>query len=106
MGRSTNIIKSFSRTNLNLLIQVLTGHALVAHHLRRWVPALEDECSLCQEGEETTYHLYFDCPAMRWARLETDNYKSREEAILAFFKRQVLTKLFTERSNACGQQAI
>ena len=91
------------RESLNLLVQAGTGHALVAHHVGQWCRDIEDKCLLCNEGKETTSHLYFDCPALARQRMQREHLsseKTTEENILDFFSGQPsLVSLFRSRSN-------
>ena len=48
-GRKIKKLAQRSRQNLNLLIQVGTGHTLLAHHTGKWTE-MEDKCKLCLEG--------------------------------------------------------
>ena len=61
-GKTKKLVK-WSKQNLNLLIQIGTGHALVAHHISKWTE-VEDKCQICEEGEESTPHLFFQCQAL------------------------------------------
>ena len=96
----------FRRKSLNLITQVMTGHALVAYHMGKWTPWLDTTCKLCLEDEESTSHLFFNCPAMAWARLEVGaTGRSLEEDILSFFGTPALRELLNERSDSAGRAA-
>ena len=93
-----------SKNSLNILIQAGTGHALVNHHTHQWVDG-DDECELCLEGEETTEHLYFECPALWQLRRETNNLDTNfEDKVIIFFSDEVLKNLFSRRAAECGSR--
>ena len=93
-----------SKNSLNILIQAGTGHALVSHHTHQWVDG-DDECELCLEGEETTEHLYFECPALWQLRRETNNLDTNfEDKVIIFFSDEVLKNLFSRRAAECGSR--
>ena len=50
-GRKLKKLSLWSRNTLNLLVQIGTGHALVAHHISKWTET-EDICKLCEESQE------------------------------------------------------
>ncbi len=95
-----------SKHQLNLIVQVCTGHALVAHHLSQWLEDMQDVCKLCEEASETTAHLYFDCPAMQRPRRETSSIEQFENRLLAFFSDSQVSNLMGSRSLACGNAGI
>ena len=106
-SRNVHKLINYSRKSLNLLVQVITGHALVAYHMGKWLPQLDKTCNLCREDEETTSHIYFECPVMRWARLETEaTGRNLEDGILSLFGRPVIEELFETRSAAGGQHRL
>ncbi len=105
-------LAKWTRTRLNLLVQVGTGHALVANHLCKWTEIL-NECSLCLEEEESIEHLFYDCPALwrriverkaaeiaRAARQEIPAAGQTEWDLVKFFSEEPLVQLFRERSDA------
>ena len=100
-GKKLKKLAKESKQRLNLLVQVGTGHALVANHLSHWIK-IKDECALCEEGYESTEHLYFQCP-----RLELDRRGlahcaiTLEQKLITFFSMNTLEQLFQERSRMC-----
>ena len=90
--------KALGKQNLNLLIQVATGHALVGYHLSQWAEMGRD-CKLCGTGEETTAHLYSDCETLTELRMQVTSLEyPKERELLYFFTRDKLKQLFLERS--------
>ena len=97
-GGKINKLAKLSKQKLNLLIQIGTGHALVAKHMSHWTN-METTCKLCEEGFESTEHLYFQCPKLELSRRElTQSTKTYEEKLIMFFSMKALTDLFEERA--------
>ena len=55
-------ILSKSRQEVGLLIRWITGHCFLARH-QSLIHGIDPTCNLCQDGEETPWHLLRDCPA-------------------------------------------
>ena len=57
------------RQMLSNMVQIITGH----NYLKRHESLVNDNddsiCRLCLEEEETSFHIYAECPALGWARL-------------------------------------
>ena len=106
-GGKIKKLARWSKQDLNLLIQVGTGHALVAHHVGKWT-GLEDICKLCHEGYETTEHLFFDCPRLEVERrqLAATSGQTKEERIIAFFNLPILVDLFEDRGSSCNERLL
>ena len=100
--RKIKKLKNCNRRELNLLTQACTGHALVAHHVRQWVEELEDECEMCLEAEETTAHLFFECPALWQIRAEVKSLQvGIERQVMRFFSTNTMLLLFEGRARSC-----
>ena len=96
--RKDKKLLKLSKQKLNLLIQIGTGHALVAKHMSHWTN-METTCKLCEECLESTEHLYFQCPKLELSRRElTQSSKTYEEKLIMFFSMKALTDLFEERA--------
>jgi len=52
------------RTDLRILIGLLTGHADLNRHLTLMQIRTDTVCPLCQEDEETVLHLLGECSAL------------------------------------------
>jgi len=52
------------RTDLRILIGLLTGHADLNRHLTLMRIRTDRACPLCQEDEETVLHLLGECSAL------------------------------------------
>ena len=59
-----------NRANLSRMVQFLTGHNQLKRHknIQDGVIDLES-CRLCFEEEESSYHVFADCPALQKSRL-------------------------------------
>jgi len=55
---------SLPREAFGLLTRWLTGHCYLARHNSLMIPEIEPICYLCQEGEETPWHLLNECPVV------------------------------------------
>ena len=72
---------------LQRLSQIITGHGLFKRHLRHWNDIEDYRCSLCQEEEEDSYHLWSACPALERERMSRQgSTKELESQLLAFFQ--------------------
>lgn len=48
---------------LNLLVRVMTGHALLRKHLSQWHVLRHPDCQFREKEEEVPCHLFFNCSA-------------------------------------------
>jgi len=71
-NKKTSELLKFSRTESDMLIQVLTGHWLVGTHACRLKAPKNDFCRSCrdEEQEETIEHLLCFCPALCRLRMK------------------------------------
>ena len=53
-----------SKGQLQLLIEIVTGHDLLGKHLVHWHEDQTPICRLCKKAEETYHHLIFDCESL------------------------------------------
>ena len=53
-----------SKSQLQLLIEVITGHDLLGKHLVHWKEDQVPTCRLCKKAGETYYHLVFECESL------------------------------------------
>lgn len=79
-------LKYMNKHNLNLLIQMITGHGLFRGHLAKW-QEMEPTCNLCQEEKQTGIHLWRDCPALEQIRRECSNNGNLDDQIVQFYSR-------------------
>ena len=87
-----------SKTELNLLAQITTGHCRLRRHLAQWRTEIDNKmCRRCDEAEETPHHLLEACPALAreragWKqeteRLERSSKRPlrRHNRLLVFFR--------------------
>ena len=99
-------IKKTSKLNkskLNLLLQAGTGHALVGHHVGKWIEDINDECELCLEGPESTEHLFYECPALERNRREimAEGHEDIVKVILRFFSLENVQEILALRGQSC-----
>ena len=71
--------RSWSRSNLGLLAEIVSGHCLLNKHLCKWrEEILFPLCRLCEEGFETPHHLYAECGALSLYRTQFWNLQSKD----------------------------
>ena len=65
LTRSRNLLE-FTRSEVSLLISVLTGHCLIGDYAKKLQFKFNDYCRSCNDVEEreTIKHLLCDCPAL------------------------------------------
>ena len=89
-------LAKFTRKELQLLTQIMTGHSLLGRHMSKW-REISSMCRLCAEGLESPQHLLEDCPALT---LEQMNFRERvggkrwESALLSYFRETRVANLF------------
>ena len=59
-----------SRQNIGKMIQFITGHNNMNRHQALIREGWKSECRLCEEDEETSWHIAAECPALTAERLE------------------------------------
>ena len=94
-----------SRSNLSILIQIVTGQNSLNYLTSKIVPAYTDQCRFCEEEEETFIHLLNECPVFYQQRqdilsnqpiINSDNWKPK--ALIKFVKNtQILEALLENR---------
>ena len=52
------------RRLVGLFVQVITGHNFLKRHEALVTDTEDNECRLCLEDEETTFHVFAECPAL------------------------------------------
>ncbi len=63
--REDKKIVRMSQQDLQSLTQMATGHGLYKYHLGHWIDLPDDDqCSLCREAQEDTWHLWEWCPKL------------------------------------------
>ena len=58
-----------SRKKLSVLVQIITGHNFLKRHQALVDEDDDNECRLCLEDEETSFHILAECPALAAQRL-------------------------------------
>ncbi len=95
-------IKWMNTKELTTLIQAATG--LFAGHLSRWRESLPSACKLCGETEETSIHLWGECPALKLERIQLSSLrtggrsKTPHRLILDFFEHEKIRGLMNTNS--------
>ncbi len=63
--REDKRVVKMSQQDLQSLTSTVTGHGLYKHHMGHWVDLPDgDQCSLCHEAQEDTWHLWEWCPRL------------------------------------------
>jgi ribonuclease HI len=68
--RSMTLINKSKRADYGVVIQFITGHNHLRRHEALVTPGLDKMCRLCNEKEETSFHLATECPRVRSYRSE------------------------------------
>ncbi|XP_039303927.1 uncharacterized protein LOC113003211 [Solenopsis invicta] len=63
-------IRSLSRRDARIVVQILTGHGALNYNMHRLGRSDTAECRACREEEETSLHILCDCPAYAGLRLK------------------------------------
>ena len=104
-GKIKKLVK-LERKELNLIVQVCTGHALVSQHISKWT-GNEEPCEMCLEEDETTSHLFYECPALWKKRHEIKSFEAEMEMqVWRFFSEGNLIDLFNRRSQSCRSSSL
>ncbi len=64
-------ILSLDRETISVVVQMLTGHNYLRRHNVIVGDAEDDQCRLCMEDEESSFHIIAECPALATARRTT-----------------------------------
>lgn len=64
-------IQKFTRRNIMIITQMLTGHCTLQRHLAIMNIEQDPMCEQCLEEEETVEHFLCDCPAFATIRYNT-----------------------------------
>ena len=68
-----------SRSDLILLIPLITGHNYLRHFSNKLKPLANTKCRLCCESQENFLHLLNDCPRLRQKQVDHFyNYKFQD----------------------------
>ena len=64
--KKSHQLLNMKRGNLGRLVQFLTGHNKLKRHTNIQNGIIDPEsCRLCQEDEESSYHVIAECPALQ-----------------------------------------
>ena len=94
---SREMLKSYDRNTYSCFVQLITGHNFLNRH-ESIVAGVEEEedglCRLCLEDEESSFHVFAECPALAARRLDIfgthvleDLQDWRPWKVLTFFQR-------------------
>ena len=64
------LVNKLSRSELSLLIQIITGQNSLNYTTSKILPNYTDQCRFCEEEEETFIHLINECPVFHELRQE------------------------------------
>ena len=105
VGLNKGIIK-FSFEELSMLSQIITGHGLFKRHLRHWNEIGDIQCSLCEEDQESSWHLWEFCPRLQQTRQLVSSLTkqgiSYEKTLLRFFHERALVELRAQNEAMIG----
>ncbi len=68
--KSHQLLK-LDRVKLSGMVQMITGHNFLKRHESLVHGTEDNECRLCCEEEETSYHIMIECPALARLRLNS-----------------------------------
>ncbi len=108
--REDEKIIKMSLKELQALSHFMTGHGLYRRHLRNWNDMENgDQCSLCGEADEDTWHLWEWCPSLRRERIKIRNEMrqglSMERGIIKMVYLKQLMSLRARNEALLGEQA-
>ena len=63
-------ILALGREQFGLITRWLTGHTYMARHQSLMHPEIDPKCFLCQEEDETPWHILTECPATYTLRMK------------------------------------
>ena len=72
-------INRLHKTEITLLIRVITGHGLWKYHMGHWSTNSHTLCELCEEEDEKPEHFWQECPVLAQERYARDLERSRRE---------------------------
>ena len=58
------VLLQMSRTDLGKMVQFLTGHNYLRYHLVKMAKSVDSICRLCEEAEESSWHILTECPVL------------------------------------------
>ncbi len=96
--REDKKIVKMSQQDLQSLTHTVTGHGLYKYHLGHWIELLDnDQCSLCHEAQEDTWHLWEWCPRLERERAVIKGLMDRgltyEQGLLKMMKSKQIESL-------------
>ena len=80
---------SFGRRKLSALVQIITGHNFLKRHESLVNDDDYNECRLCLEDEETSFHIIAECPALAGPRLRTFGVVFLKQNALQWSSREI-----------------
>ena len=90
------------RHDVGLMVQAITGHCWLRRHQSLISSDVDPVCRLCNEEEETPWHLIGECPALWQARTEIffthflEKAESSAFKVLKMIKHTTIQDLMTE----------
>ena len=74
------------------------GHGMFTAHLAHWRD-MEPTCKLCEEGDQTTWHLFSECPALKLAQRTMPENEIWEVEIINYFSHKGIVTLMKENED-------
>ena len=101
-----------SKSSLSRLIQLITGHNFLSYFQFKLDPTINPLCRMCEEKNETFFHLLTECPALEVKRREwfldkppmTDNWRPGE--LLSFSLEEPINSWVTDRDYLMEQPIL
>jgi ribonuclease HI len=101
-----------SKSSLSRLIQLITGHNFLSYFQFKLDSTINPLCRMCEESNETFFHLLTDCPALEVKRREwfldkppiTDCWKPGE--LLRFSMEEPINSWLTDRDYLMEQPLL
>jgi hypothetical protein len=103
---------NLSKSSLSRLIQLVTGHNFLSYFQSKLDSTINPLCRLCEQTNETFFHLLTDCPALAVKRRTwfldrpptTDNWRPRE--LLSFSLEEPINSWITDRDYLMEQPLL
>ena len=91
--KKSKFFMNLGRVQLGHIVQLITGHNRLRYHESK-ISHVDPTCRLCLEGEESTWHIFTDCPAF-WSERKDIFHKPFLKKIEKWTPNQFIT--YTKR---------
>ena len=69
-NKTEKVLKEINRFDLGRLVQFITGHCNLNRHQSLQNREVNPRCRLCDDSDETPWHLVTGCPSLIWHRAD------------------------------------